>query len=311
MKIFITGVTGFVGRNLAKKLLEDGHDVVGLARYVANRDESMFPHVKMFYGDIRDPDALLRILQLAEPEAIIHLAAQTSVEYSFTHQKEVYETNFLGTVNVVRAALEAIPSLERFIHASSVEVYGNQDFLPISEDCPLKPASPYGVAKVAAEYYLKYMVEGYGFPCVILRSANTYGRRYNHYFVVEHIIYDMLSGKEKVSMGDPAPIRDFLYITDEIDAYIKALETKKNVFGIPMGTGTDRGISIGDLFNTIKKLTGSIADPVWNVQSMRPFEIKDLVFDTSRIYQLLKWRHKTSLEDGLRMTIDWWRDYLG
>jgi len=267
--------------------------------------------MKMFYGDIRDPDALLRIMQLAEPEAIVHLAAQTSVEYSFTHQKEVYETNFLGTINVVRAALEAVPDLEKFIQASSVEVYGNQDAFPITEDSPLRPASPYGVAKIAAEFYLKYMADGYDFPCIILRSANTYGRRYNHYFVVEHIIHDMLSGKEKISMGDPTPIRDFLYITDEIDAYIKALETKDNVYGIPMQTGTDQGVTIEELFYLIKALIRSDAKPVWSTQSMRPFEIKNLTFNTNLIYKLLGWQHRVSLEEGLQTTIDWWRDYLG
>jgi len=310
MTIFITGITGFVGRHLAHRLVSEGFEVAGLARYVSTRNKNELPDISIYYGDIRDPDSLHRIFEKTEPGIIVHLAAQTSVEYSFSHPKEVYETNFLGVTNIVSEALKVNPDLDKFIFANSVEVYGNQQVFPIKENAPLKPASPYGVSKVAAEYYLKYLCEGYGFPCVILRSTNTYGRKYNHYFVIEHIIYDMLKGEKRIAMGDPTPVRDFLFIDDEVEAYIDAIKTTKRIFGEPVHTGTGRGISIRELFELIREFTDSKAEPVWGTISKRPYEINKLVFDITKIRKLLGWTPKFSLEDGLKTTIDWWENYL-
>jgi nucleoside-diphosphate-sugar epimerase len=206
--------------------------------------------------------------------------------------------------------MEEAPKIRKFIHASSVEVYGNQDNFPIKEDAPLRPASPYGVAKVAAEYFFKYLYDGYNFPCIIFRSTNTYGRKYNHNFVVEHTIYEMLSGKGEILMGDPTPVRDFLYVDDEVDAYVRAVETEKDIFGEIMNTGTGRGVSIRELVEIIGKMVDFKGEVKWYQKSKRPFEIRKLILDAEKIRRLLGWSPRYSLEEGLKRTIEWWRDYL-
>jgi len=309
LRVLITGITGFVGRHLAEELVKRGYEVFGLARYVSSRDNANLG-VSLYYGDILDPATLRRIFEKTQPDIIIHLAAQTSVEYSFTHPNEVYNVNFLGVINIASEARETIPDLKKFIHASSVEVYGNQTTFPIKESNPLKPASPYGVAKVAAEYYLRYLYEGYGFPCIIFRSTNTYGRKDNHYFVIEHIIYEMLKKNKEILMGDPRPERDFLHIDDEVEAYIKAIETKRDIFGDIINTGTARGVSIRQLVEIIGEMVGFEGNVSWNRISKRPFEIHKLIIDIEKIKELLNWSPRYSLEDGLKKTINCWKEYL-
>ena len=203
MRIFVTGMTGFLGDQLATKLLERGHTLGTMARNVASADrpiaqntESMIrgekrKGVSYYYGDLTDYLNIQDILSNFKPEVIIHLAAQTSVAYSFTHSTEVFNVNFLGAVNMAEAARRTLPKLKKFIFSGSVEEYGIQDKFPSKETAELRAASPYGVAKIASEKYLKYLFDAYGFPSVIFRNANSYGRRYNHQFVIESIIYQM------------------------------------------------------------------------------------------------------------------------
>jgi dTDP-glucose 4,6-dehydratase len=120
----------------------------------------------------------------------------------------------------------------------------------------------------------------------------------------------MLSGKGEVLMGDPAPIRDFLYIDDEVDAYIKVIETEKDIFGEIMNTGTGRGVSVRELVEIIGKMVDFKGEVKWCQRSLRPFEIKKLIVDTEKIRRLLGWSPRYTLEEGLKRTIEWWRNYL-
>lgn len=305
MDVLITGITGFVGRHLAKELVERDYEVSGIMRYVSDRDTSDLTDIPLYYADIIDTTALRSIFREVKPDIVIHLATQSSVEFSFNNPCEEYQVGFIGTVNVAQAVIETVPNLKKFIFASSVEVYGNQKSFPIKETAPVKPASSYGVAKVAAEYHFKYLYESSGFPCIIFRSTNTFGRKYNHNFVIEHIIYEMLN-KKKVLMGESDSIRDFLYIDDETDAYIKVIETEKDIFNETINTGTGRGVTIRELTEIIGNLIGFNGEIEWNKISHRPCEIKNLTIDASKLNKLLGWAPKYTLEEGLEKTIEWW-----
>ena len=315
MKIFVTGMTGFLGDQLATKLLERGHTLGTMARNVASADrpiaqntESMIrgekrKGVSYYYGDLTDYLNIQDILSNFKPEVIIHLAAQTSVAYSFTHSTEVFNVNFLGAVNMAEAARRTLPNLKKFIFSGSVEEYGIQEKFPSKETAELRAASPYGVAKIASEKYLKYLFDAYGFPSVVFRNANSYGRRYNHQFVIESIIYQMYQGKSPIKLGDPKPIRDFVFEPDLLSAYVLAAESNnKKILGESINIGIGKAISIKELAEKIAKITGYKGKIKWNSFPKRQLEIPRLQIDNSKAKKLLKWKPKYTLDEGLKIT---------
>jgi len=297
MRIFVTGIEGFIGSYLASKLSH--HEIYGLSL-----DGSDNPNI--LKGDIRDFDRVKEILEEVQPDIIIHLASITAVKDSFDYPLEVFETNCLGTVNIATAALQACPNLQKFIFSGTVEEYGNQDTSPIKETAQLNPNSPYGVAKVGAEKYLRMLYEVYGFPCVLLRQTNTYGRKGCKVFVMEHIITQMLQRKDPVLMGFPEPIRDFMYIDDLLAFYELAVEVDVPL-GTPMNISTGEGISIRELVEKIAGLLDYHGQINYYTTSLRPVEIDSLVCDNGRATSLTSWRPKTDLDTGLRRTIEIWR----
>lgn len=218
-KLFITGCTGFVGSHLVDKLLEKNHEIYALCRRVTDRIPTLPKDVNIIWGDIIDSIFLKKTIKSISPEIVIHLAAPSSVYYSHSHPQENIEVTVIGTINLQKAC-ENLYDLDKFIFAGTSEEYGNQTNFPIKENACLFPNQPYAIAKVAADQYLNYCKEAYGFPTVIMRPFNTYGRRRNFTFVTETIIHQMLikyidAITDKVILGDPYPIRDLMYIDDQ------------------------------------------------------------------------------------------------
>jgi nucleoside-diphosphate-sugar epimerase len=320
MRIFVTGMTGFLGGKLSQSLKERGHTIGGLVRNVSSADRptaenteamirgNQFNGMSLYYGDLTDYLAVRDALKNFQPDIIIHLGAQTSVAYSFTHHTEVLNTNFLGSVNMAEAAREAVSNLKRFIISGSVEEYGNQDEFPIKEDAPLKAASPYGVAKIAAEKYIKYLFEAHKFPGVIFRNANSYGRRFNHQFVIESMIYQMLNQEPVARLGDPRPIRDFIYSDDLLSAYVMAAESQSDkINGESINVSSGEGISIKDLGHKIATYTNYKGEIKWYCYPPRALEIWNLTIDNTKAKNLLGWKPKYNLDKGLDETISYWK----
>jgi len=319
MRIFVTGMTGFLGHQLGIKLLEKGHKVGTLARNVATSDrpiasntESMIrgetvSGISYYYGDLTDYLNLYDTLSNFKPDVIIHLAAQTSVAYSFTHTTEVFNVNFLGAVNVAEAARRAVPNLKRFIFSGSVEEYGIQKKFPTKETAELHAASPYAVAKIATEKHLKYLYKAYKFPSIVFRNSNSYGRKFNHQFVIESIIYQMFHGKSSIKLGDPTPYRDFVFEPDLLSAYVLAAESnKKNLLGESINIGTGHSLTIKQLAEKIRKITGYKGKIKWNSFPKRALEIPKIEVDNSKAKKLLKWKPKYSLDEGLEITASYY-----
>lgn len=320
MRIFVTGMTGFLGDQLSDKLIKRGHVLGTLVRNIATSDRPLAPNtesmirghkrkgVTNYYGDVTDyltvQDALINF----KPDVIIHLAAQTSVAYSFTHTIEVLNVNFLGTVNMAEAARRNLPNLKKFIFSGSVEEYGIQTKFPIKETTELRAASPYAVAKIGAEKFLKYLFDAYGFPTVIFRNTNSYGRKHNHQFVIESIIYQMYQGKSPIKLGDPTPVRDFVFEPDLLSAYVLAVESNnKKLFGESINIGTGKAVSIKELVNIIVKITGYKGKTKWNSFPKRALEIPRIRIDNTKAWKLLKWKPKHSLEEGLKITASYYK----
>ena len=312
-------MTGFLGDLLAKKLLDHGHNLATLVRNVSSTDhpiaqntESMirgekFNGVSYYYGDLTDYLTIYDSLASFKPDIIIHLGAQTSVAYSFTHVMEVFNVNFLGAVNMAEASIRVVPNLKRFIFSGSIEEYGIQSKFPTKEVAELRAASPYAVAKIAAEKYLKYLYQAYKFPVIIFRNANSYGRKYNHQFVIESIIYQMIQGKSPIKLGDPKPIRDFVFEPDLLSAYVLAVESiDKKLLGESINIGTGKGITIRELAALIAKITGYKGKIQWNSFPKRSLEIPRLQVDNTKAKKMLKWKPKYTLEEGLKITTSYY-----
>ena len=308
MRIFVTGSSGFIGSHLASELEADGHDVYALRRYISGERYCFWKPTNEVHGDLKDREQVREVLQKIRPQVTFHLAAITPVSYSFKNPTEVVDVNYLGTVNLAHACMDA--GVEKFIVASSSEVYGLQKKGPLKEDMPLWPISPYAASKIAVEDYLRMMERVYGFPAVIMRPFNSYGgalaRR--EYFVLEKAMIGALK-EGKIQLFDPAPIRDFLFRDDHVKGYLNCLESTKCI-GETINLCTGEGISIGEAARKVAKiageLTGKNVEVSFENKSDRMRDIPLLVGDNTKARVLLDWKPEYTLEMGLRKALKEW-----
>lgn len=314
MRVFLTGVTGFIGSYLAEALLAQGHEVAGLMRQTNRLNypsvQKLRGRVEFHYGSLTDYSAVRQALREFKPEAICHLGAITPVAYSFDHPHEVTETNYIGTINLSEAAMKECQNLKRFIFASSMETYGFQSkreaFVETDESLP---ACPYAVAKVASEKYLQYLHYAHKFPAVSFRQTNAYGRKENDYFVVEAIITQMLKGKE-INLGDPRPVRNFIFIDDLVNLYLAMLTADETVNGQVFNTGPDNGLTIEELAIKIKRILNWQGAINWNTRPRRPGEIFYLNSSAQKAKKFIGWEAGVELTEGLQRTVELWDGVL-
>jgi len=307
VKVLVTGGSGFIGSHLIPKLAELGHEVYSLERYVTGR-YVLGARIATVFGDLRDSFTIRKLVREIQPDVVIHLASISPVAYSYDRPQEVFEVNALGTINLAEACLREVPHFRHFLFAGTSEEYGNQTEFPVEEDAELRPNSPYSVSKVAADKYLHYMRDAYDYPVTVLRPFNTYGRKDNVHFVVERTITQMLQEKT-VKLGDPTPMRDFMYIDDHVDAYLTCLDNEK-AKGEVFNFCTGRGVSIKELTDLIAKLIGFEGEISWATIPARPLDIQKLVGSYEKAKRVLGWKPAYMLEEGLRKTIDFWRNKL-
>lgn len=308
MKVLVTGGSGFIGSHLIPKLIELGHDVYSLERYVTGRYVLGAHKAPTVFGDLRDGFVIRKMVKRIQPDAVIHLASISPVAYSYDHPQEVFEVNALGTINLAEACLHEVHNFKHFLYAGTSEEYGNHTKFPIKEDAELRPNSPYSVSKVAADKYLHYMKDAYEFPVTILRPFNTYGRKDNTHFVVERTVTQMLQCKD-VKLGDPRPVRDFIYVDDHVSAYLTCLNNEKakgEVFNFCGG----RGVSIKGLVGLIAKFVGFDGKITWSTIPARPLDIQKLVGSYEKARRMLGWKPKYTLEEGLKETVAFWKKKL-
>lgn len=307
-KILITGISGFIGQELSKRLLKEGYEVHGL--YESNGSmQKNDPEVKKHHGNLIEFQHMEMLIDNIKPDYVIHLAAKTEVALSFDNYLNVSLVNYIGTVNLLEANRKLNPNLKLFIHASTMETYGfhKKEDGPFDEDTKQRPRAPYAVAKLACEAYLRYMFFAYKFPFTAFRQTNAYGRHDNDFFVMERIISQMVENKQECNLGDPDPYRNFLYIDDLIELYMAALKNPDKVVGEFFVTGPDNVIKIEDLANKIKKRLGWEGKINWHTQPKRPGEIYYLNSNPKKAKKVLGWEPKVSLDEGIDKTIEIWR----
>jgi nucleoside-diphosphate-sugar epimerase len=285
MKVLVTGGSGFIGTHLIKTLESSGHQTYNVD--VANQKNPI---------DIRQPLELSKVFSRFRPDIVVHLAALASIPLCETYPVKAYKTNLLGTLYVTKSAAKQKAKL---IFASSAAVYGNPHHLPTPEDYPQNPVNIYGATKLAAEHLVKTIAPS---SFVIFRIFNAYGSHCNRHYVIPDTIRKILSGKNPAQMiGTGEESRDFVYISDVIDALLRGINA--NVTGI-YNVGTGITVPIKVLARKIAKIMGLDVTFVFN-DSMRPGDFKVNMSDITKIKKRLGWRPKVKLEEGLRKTIRW------
>jgi GDP-mannose 4,6-dehydratase len=318
MKVLLTGVLGFIGSHMAERLVKDGHDVYGLVRRVANRNMAVIGNIlgdiTLISGDVSDYVSTRNALRTANPDVVFHLAALSPVRDSFERPFEYQQANLIGTMNVAHALLEMPDSKNRkILAAATAEVYGIQGNIPLTEDLPLHPSSPYAVSKAAGDLYLQMMFNSYDLHGTVLRPTNSYGRKFDRSFIIEYLVTQMLSDRP-IYVGAPESIRDYMYVDDHVNAYLSAMKNPK-ADGQVFNAGTGIGITNKELTERIAKKVGYDTKkikygayppgyPYRPVISDQPY----LVLDSTKIKKVLGWTPKTSLDQGLDKVIAYFRE---
>ena len=300
MRMLVTGGAGFIGAHLANRLHSEGHYVRVLDNLSSGDPATLTNGISFTRSDVRDVPKLWSLLQGVD--AVYHLAALVSVPASVLYPREYNDVNVGGTVALLEACRDV--GVKRVIFASSATVYGDQKTKPVSEDLAPHPAVPYAVSKLAAERYLFTIGGLEGFETVALRIFNAYGPRQqlppSHAPVVPLFMHQILGVGSVVVFGNGQQTRDFVYIDDVVEALVSAA-TAANVNQQVINVGSGEETSMGQLIDAIGDTVHAKADVIYN--SDKAGGIGSLVADLSKARQLLKYRPRTSLAEGLRKLV--------
>ena len=281
-RIIVTGSSGFVGKNLVDELKREDAEVLTLTDLDGHRI------------DIRDQQSVKGItneIRNIEIDMVYHLAAITSVPFSFENPGETYAVNVLGTLNILE--LCRLCNAEKIVFASSY-VYGQPQYLPIDEKHPLQPTNPYARSKILGEELCRAYNTDFGVKCIILRPFNIYGVGQNKNFLIPSIIAQLRYGK--IELKDPEPKRDFIYISDIIDAYIKAGEFKGNFEVFNIGYG--KSYSVKEIVDKIIYLYGKDVKVKYSGER-RKNEIMDTIANIKKAKEKLGWKPRVEIDNGL------------
>lgn len=311
MRMLITGGAGFIGSFLCEKYTKEGHTVVCLDNFLSGnllnvRHLLGCKNFRLIKGDIRDFDLLERISR--DVDIIFHLAAQIHVDRSYVEPRLTYEINVMGTQNVLEVA--RIYDVKKVIHASTSEVYGSAQYVPIDEKHPLDAPHPYGASKIAADRMCYAYIRTYDMNISMLRFFNIFGPRQRdigYGGVISIFTRRVLNNMPPVIYGDGLQTRDYTYIEDAVRAFDLVLNNESRLEPINIGSG--KQVSIIDLANMIINLCGKKGKIKPVHVEPRIGEVKKLIADATKAKKLLGWEPKNSLKEGLKAFIQWYKRY--
>ncbi len=307
-KILVTGGAGFIGSNIADELIKQGAKVVILDNLVTGFRENLEEingNFEFIEGDLNDDTKLKKAVEGVE--IIFHQAALPSVPRSVENPLETHQACVDGTFNLLLKAKEN--NVKRVIYAASSSAYGDKETLPKVETMLPEPLSPYAAAKLMGEYYCQVFSKVYNLETICLRYFNVFGPRQNpssqYSGVISRFIDALMSGATPTIFGDGETTRDFTFITNVVDANIKAAQTLKGI-GEVINAANGERISLNELLEVLKKITGQ-ADISADFQSERKGDVKHSQADNRRAVEFLGYKKLIGLEEGLQKTIDWWK----
>ena len=309
MRALVTGAAGFIGSTLVDRLLADGHSVVGLDNFASGRAtniEHLADNPEFFFveADIVEAD-LDTILEEYHPEVVFHLAAQIDVRHSVANPQFDGSVNVIGTIRLAEAARKV--GVRKIVHTSSGgSIYGVPDVFPTSEAVPTDPHSPYAAGKVAGEIYLNTFRHLYDVDCSHIAPANVYGPRQDPHGeagVVAIFAQALLEGRPTKVFGDGGNTRDYVFVDDVVDAFVKASGTAGGGLRFNVGTGAET--SDRALHTAVAAAVGAADDPEF--APPRLGDLKRSCLDISRADQVLGWAPKVELDEGVRRTVEYFR----
>lgn len=304
MRILVTGGAGFIGSNVADRFLELDHEVAVFDDLSTGFQEFVNPRVKFYRGDLADAGAVDRCVADFRPELVDHHAAQIDVRKSVSDPLWDARVNILGSIGLLQACTRH--GVRKVVYASTGgALYGEGRHLPATEDHPVNPESPYGTSKHTVEHYLYLWKLLHGLDYTVLRYPNVYGPRQNPHGeagVNAIFIGLMLEGKRPRIFGDGTAVRDYLFVTDVVDANVRALtQGSGEMFNLGTGVGTSVNDIVSELQDILGFREGAIHD------AARPGEIQRIYLDASRARRVLGWAPRVGFREGLRRTVEWTR----
>jgi NAD dependent epimerase/dehydratase len=311
-RILVTGAGGFIGSHLTERLVELGAKTRALVHYRSNGSWGWLDRfsrksdIEIVAGDIRDRDCVVGAMRGVD--VVFHLAALIGIPYSYAAPASYVDTNIGGTLNILQAARDL--NVARVVHTSTSEVYGTARRVPIDEQHPLQGQSPYSASKIGADKLAESFFLSFGLSVVTMRPFNAFGPRQSARAVIPTIISQSLSG-DVVSLGNLHPTRDFNYVANTVDGFIRCAETD-DISGQTINVGSGEETSIGDIVKKVAEILGKNVQVRQQEGRQRPqtSEVERLIADNSLARKTLGWTPAVSLDDGLSRTIEWIRENL-
>jgi|SRR3989344_29787 len=305
--ILVLGGAGFIGSSLVRGLMKEGANVIVYDNFsfghIKNLQE-IGQNIKVINADILDYEKLSSVIQQHNVKIMFHLVANPFIPNSYKYPEEIFNLITKGTQNVLKACEQL--EVEKLLYVSSAEIYGNYKYLPIDENHPCKPLSVYASAKLAADKKCSEAYKQKKIPVTILRLFNTFGPRETHPYIIPDLI-SQLSVSNIARIGNTKSKRSFVYVEDVIDAFMKIM--KKNLNGEIINVGNNYSYSIEQLAKIIGNLFGhDKIKIVIESKRKRKLDPKNLECDYSKAKDIIDWKPKTSFEEGLRKTLDWFEE---
>ncbi|MEC4687110.1 MAG: NAD-dependent epimerase/dehydratase family protein [Nitrospirota bacterium] len=303
MKVMVTGGAGFIGSHLVDRLIQEGHEAVVVDNLSTGKRKHVNRAARLYKLDVQSP-RLERVFRKERPSVLMHLAAQMDIRRSVEDPIFDAQSNILGTINVLEQAVHH--GSRKVVFASSGgAIYGEQEVFPAPESHPTRPLSPYGISKLAGEFYLAYYHQYSGIQYVSLRYSNVYGPRQDPHGeagVVAIFTQKMLSGEQPIVNGTGRQTRDFVFVEDVVDAHLAVMG--KDVQGC-YNVGVGEETSINELFGMLADLTKSGSKQVHG--PAKKGEQARSVVDSTKLRQELGWEPRMPLSEGLSRTVEFFR----
>ncbi len=311
-KYLITGGAGFIGSNIAERLIKAGQEVAILDDFSSGKMEnitSFKKNINLYTGDIRNSNTVHNALNGVD--FVLHHAAIPSVQLSVEQPVLIHDVNVNGTLNVLECCRNA--KIKRFVLASSCSVYGDSAIPPLKETLPANPLSPYALSKLIGEYYCKIYKELYGLNTVALRYFNVYGPRQDsqsdYGAVIPKFITALLKNETPVIYGSGKQTRDFVFVEDVFNANMKACNAEDKICGQIYNIARGTEVSINDLLDAVKQATGSSIETRY--MKKRDGEVDRSCSDINKTSELLDFKAKFGLDEGIQKTVNWFRKNNG